>query len=547
MHTLPVVTLLALLTLFTPSPAAEGQTRQPMAKAMPASQGTEAARRVVNLMENRVQATEIVPGEVVVKLKPDAPDITALIGPTAEGSQIRTTSGGELIVTLPPPPIDPADTRSSEERLKQRMQETVALVEQLAGRQDVVEYAQPNFLLQIAREPTDPRYPEQWHYFTTADAAGGIGLPEVWETTTGSDQVLVAVIDTGLVASHPDLDGSNVIAGADLISDPARANDGDGRDTDASDPGDAVVRGECGVDLLGQPVPSRDLPASWHGSHVAGTIGAGITNNGEGIAGINWRVKVLPVRVLGKCGGSIVDINDGIRWAAGLEIPDLPTNPNPADVINLSLGGLARCSDSPSTQRAIDDAVAAGVTVVAAAGNEAQNAANFLPASCDNVITVAASDFNGKLVRRYSNFGDAVDILAPGGDVLSDENHDGMPDGVLSFVQGGYDFYNGTSMAAPHVAGVAALLEVQQPDLTPAAVEALLKQKALPRSSAQCPVPCGAGLLDATFLTGDREPPDEEGGERKEKPKVPDLSLVWFLIAAGGLGLWALARRRRAA
>ncbi|WP_455212241.1 S8 family serine peptidase, partial [Kaarinaea lacus] len=239
------------------------------------------------------------------------------------------------------------------------------------------------------------------------------------------------------------------------------------------------------------------IPSSWHGTHVAGTIGIGKTNNNSGVAGVNWQTKVMPVRVLGKCGGTMVDINDAIRWAAGIPVNGVPNNTHPAKVINLSLGGAIPCSRSPATQAAIDDAVAQGATVVVAAGNDAQDAAGFVPAGCNNVVSVAASDRNGRLVTRYSNYGAAVDILAPGGDVAEDTDNDGNPDGVLSMVEGGYAFYNGTSMAAPHVAGVAALMLAANPGLSPSQVESQLKTEAIPRDLSQCPKPCGSGLLNA--------------------------------------------------
>lgn len=155
---------------------------------------------------------------------------------------------------------------------------------------------------------------------------------------------------------------------------------------------------------------------------------------------------------------------------------------------------------SPSTQAAINDAVAMGAMVVVAAGNDATDASQVFPASCNNVITVAASDFRGHLATRYSNYGSTVEIMAPGGDVLRDDNGDGRPDGVLSMVHpnaGSYAYYNGTSMAAPHVAGVAALMLAQEPALLPSQVLGRLQANALPRTAVQCPQPCGIGLLSA--------------------------------------------------
>jgi serine protease len=374
--------------------------------------------------------------------------------------------------------------------------EVLDIVKQLSARPDV-EYAQPAWILRRVATPGDPRYGEQWHYFNNGSGAGespgGINLPKAWDTGTGNPAVVVAVIDTGILPNHPDITGSpNLGAGYDMITDVFTANDGNGRDSDPTDPGDAVAANECGP---GAPA-ERD---SWHGTHVAGTVGVGNTNNSTGVAGVNWMANVLPVRVLGKCGGSIVDINDAIRWAAGLPVPGVPANATPAKVINMSLGGPVPCSASPSTQSAINDAVAAGTTVVVAAGNSATDAAGDLPAGCDNVITVAASDARGHLVGRYSNFGATVEIMAPGGDVVRDDTGDGNPDGVLSMIKGGYAYYNGTSMAAPHVAGVAALLLAQDASRSPADILSLIQANALPRSTTQCPKPCGAGLLNAHF------------------------------------------------
>jgi len=347
--------------------------------------------------------------------------------------------------------------------------------------------------------PNDERFPDQWHYQNNGAGSGlspgGIGLPSAWQDIKGSHDVVVAVVDTGVLPYHPDITGSpNLLQGYDMITDPKTANDGGGRDNDPTDPGDAVAADEC---LPGDPAS----PSSWHGTHVAGTIGVGGTDNHVGVAGINWSAKVMSVRVLGKCGGTTVDINDGIRWAAGLDVPDVPKNMDPARVINMSLGtppGVS-CHDDSATQSAIRDAVEAGAIVVVAAGNDAVDASQVSPASCDNALTVAASDARGHLVSRYSNFGQLVKIMAPGGDRQRDDNGDGHIDGILSMVKDEYAYYNGTSMAAPHVAGVAALILSKNPDMIPGQVMARLQHDALPRDAAQCPNPCGAGLLQAKF------------------------------------------------
>lgn len=438
-----------------------------------------------------------VPGQIIVKYKSGAPAMRAPEARAMGLEHVRETSGGEYVYTVPPDTITALSKTAARKH-------TLAVVESMSAREDT-EYAQLNYLLQIVRTPDDPGYPIQWHYFNNGtgndESPGGINLPDTWDTTVGDLAVVITVIDTGILPNHPDITGSpNLAVGFDMISDTFTANDGDGRDNDPTDPGDGVSAGQCGP---GSPAQVD----SWHGTHVAGTVGVGNTDNGTGVAGVNWNSRVQPVRVLGRCGGSVVDINDAIRWAAGLPVPGVPTNATSSRVINMSLGAGAPCSASPSTQSAINDAVAAGVTVVVAAGNEAQDAANSFPASCDNVITVAASNFNGELVTRYSNFGAVVDIMAPGGDVQRDDNNDGNPDGVLSMVEGGYAYFNGTSMATPHVAGVAALLIAQEPTLTPQDIENLLETNALPRSAAQCPRPCGAGLLNADIAIGRPPPP----------------------------------------
>jgi serine protease len=449
---------------------------------------------VQQMMEQKAPPAPLfVPGEVIVRMKPAIRIRGAELKAKGLEEKEKVTSGGEIIYRITPS----VRAAMSKAKLQDR---TLQLVREFAARPDV-EYAQLNYILRISdRTPNDPRYPEQWHYFSNGtgpgQSPGGINLPKAWDVSTGSNAIVVAVIDTGILPNHPDIQGSpNLVAGYDMISDAFIGNDGGGRDSDPTDPGDAAAAGEC---YPGSPA----LPDSWHGTHVAGTIGVGNTNNGIGVAGINWNVKLQAVRVLGKCGGTTADINDGIRWAAGLSVPGVPSNSTPAKVINMSLGTPPGnpCSLSPATQSAINDAVAMGATVVVAAGNDATDASQVFPASCNNVITVAASDFRGHLAARYSNFGATVEIMAPGGDVRRDDNGDGRPDGVLSMVHpnaGTYAYYNGTSMAAPHVAGVAALVLAQQTSLLPSQVLAKLQENALLRTAAQCPQPCGAGLLSA--------------------------------------------------
>ena len=355
------------------------------------------------------------------------------------------------------------------------------VAEQLSRRADI-EYAVPNIRLYTMATPNDPRYNEQWHYF---ESTGGINMPSAWDINEGNG-VVVAVVDTGY-RPHVDL-AANIVGGYDFISDSGTARDGDGRDSDASDEGDWFGLFEC----AGAPFISQN--SSWHGTHVAGTIAA-INNNNTGVAGIAPNAQILPVRVLGKCGGTLADIQDGMLWAAGLSVPGIPGNPNPAQVINLSLGGGGACD--AAMQDTVNQIVAAGTTVVVAAGNSSADASGFTPASCDNVITVASTNRNGARAS-YSNFGNTVELAAPGGETAS-----GSANGVLSTLNSGtttpasdsYAFYQGTSMAAPHAAGVAGLMYSHKSTTTPAEVLQVLQDtaRAFPGSCSGC----GAGIVDA--------------------------------------------------
>ncbi len=364
-----------------------------------------------------------------------------------------------------------------------------------------VAYAEPDLIKQIIGNPhqtprmldlipNDPRYADQWHYAYTPNTSEGLNLPPAWDITTGTPDIVVAVIDTGIL-SHTDLVG-RAVPGYDFINDPFVANDGDGRDPDPSDPGDWYAANECG----GFHPPSD---SSWHGTHVAGTIGAA-TNNNLGVAGVNWQAKILPVRVLGKCGGYTSDIVDGMRWAAGLAVAGVPANANPAKVLNVSLGGPGACS--ATEQNAINAIVAAGSTVVVAAGNGNANAAGFSPASCNNIITVASTNRTGSRAF-YSNFGSVVEVSAPGGEVDVFQS-----DGILSTLDGGatvplhdniYAYYQGTSMATPHVAGLASLIKGLLPEYTPAQVSDAIQSTArdFPVGSSCNASLCGAGIADA--------------------------------------------------
>ena len=367
--------------------------------------------------------------------------------------------------------------------------EIKGLMRHLEGDPDF-EYAEPDYIARPTATPSDPYYIYQWHYF---DALGGINLPAAWDRATGLANVTVAVIDTGIRPGHPDLAGW-ILPGYDFISDIPSANDGTGPDSDATDPGDWLTTAEAAAYCPGNFAQS----SSWHGTHVAGTIAAA-TSNGIGVAGVAANARILPVRVLGKCGGYTSDIAEGIWWSAGYPsiYPGVPNNSNPARVINLSLGGYGLCGTTYQT--AINDAVAAGAVVVVAAGNDADDAAYYSPASCNNVITVAATGRGGDLAGDYSNYGNVVEISAPGGSGA---------DKVLSTVNAGttapttesYGYMSGTSQATPHVSGVVALLLGANPLLTPAQVLTTLQSTARPFAPAtSCAYfgDCGAGIVDA--------------------------------------------------
>ena len=366
------------------------------------------------------------------------------------------------------------------------------VIERLAEVEEI-ELVEPDAIMQTLLTPNDPRYPEQWHYAAPTAGNYGANLPLAWDITTGSSSVVVAVIDTGII-NHSDLNG-RIASGYDFIGDSLVANDGDGRDANPADPGDWITATESASGYFaGCPVRN----SSWHGSHVAGTIAAN-SNNGIGGAGINWNAKILPVRVLGKCGGYTSDIVDGIRWSAGLSVVGVPTNANKAKVINMSLGGSGACSSTYQT--AINDAVNAGTVVVVAAGNSNADAANYSPASCANVITVAST---GKAGSRayYSNYGSVVEIAAPGGDKNADAGLTILSTidvGLTTPAGEGYAFYQGTSMATPHVAGVVSLMVSVNPSLTPSQVTSLLQSNvtAFPVGGTCTTANCGAGILNA--------------------------------------------------
>jgi serine protease len=338
------------------------------------------------------------------------------------------------------------------------------VVETLAA-DPAVEYVEPDTIMRpFAANPNDTYFGMQW---ALAADTGGIDAVGAWDYSRGEGSV-VAVIDSGILP-HTDLD-ANILPGYDMISDLGTSRDGDGRDDNPRDEGDATKNNECGIDIPG-------TASSWHGTHVAGIIAA-VAGNKKGVAGAAPAAKVVPIRAIGTCGGYTSDIIDGIRWAVGGTVTGVPLNTNPARVVNLSLGGEAPCSTA--YQNALDFARSKGAVVVAAAGNTNVNASRVSPANCGNVITVAAS--NRKLAKAdYSNFGENVDLYAPGGEMVASS-----VDGIVSTLNSGTDrpgsegYYlkEGTSMAAPHVSAVAAMMLSKMPESTPEDLERRLRKTA---------------------------------------------------------------------
>lgn len=401
--------------------------------------------------------------------------------------------------------------------------DSAALAERLAAEADV-EYAVVDQRRTHFALPNDPLYTQgppisgstggpavgQWYLHAPAgEVASSINATSAWDLTTGSSNIVVAVLDTGVRPEHPDL-ANRLLAGYDMVSDVQTANDGNGREADASDPGDWVTASEsnnpsspfyqCGAE-----------DSSWHGTKTASLIGAA-TNNGVGMAGVAGGVKLLPVRVLGKCGGYDSDIIAGMSWAAGLPVPGVPTNPTPARVINMSLGGSGACHQSYL------DAINAIVSkqnpavIVAAAGNSVGHAVG-TPANCPGVIGVAGLRHIGTKVG-FSDLGPEISISAPGGNCVSTAS--GSPcqypilaatnTGITTPVASSYtDSFNasvGTSFSAPLVAGTVALMLSAQPWLTPTEVKAALQ------ISARAFPPRGAGSGSQTGATPDCHAPD---------------------------------------
>ena len=333
--------------------------------------------------------------------------------------------------------------------------------------------------------PNDPYFSEQWDM---TSSSYGINATNAWSQSTGKGTT-VAVIDTGILTNHPDMEGQ-LLPGYDFISDAERARDNDGYDADPSDEGDWAEPGAC----PSRSGASKGQSSSWHGSHVAGTIAAHTNNNG-GVAGVAPDTKIVPIRVLGRCGSTSADTIDAITWASGGEVNGVPVNKNPARIINMSMGGPGTCPRF--YQKTINAAVARGAVIVAAAGNEDQDASKVAPASCENVVTVGASTNNG--VRSpFSNYGTSVDISAPGGDMDVETGILSLTDKSTTAPQDStYATMVGTSQAAPHVAGTIALMLAASPDLKTEEIVTILQDTATTMAGCDRDS-CGAGIVNAT-------------------------------------------------
>ena len=361
----------------------------------------------------------------------------------------------------------------------------------------------------------DPYYvdSQQWGLNGTY----GVQAQKAWLATRGNPEIVVAVLDTGST-DHPDLVGQTV-PGYDMIDDVETAGDGDGRDSDPSDEGDWDV----------------DFDSTWHGTHVAGIINA-LGNNSLGVIGVASRVKVQHVRVLGRGGGPDSDIIAGIIWASGGTVGEgvgaLPINATPARVINLSLGGEGVCPQQ--YQNAIDFAIGEGTVVVVAAGNSNVLASTFVPANCDGVIVVAATDDLGR-PASFTNDGPTVDIAAPGVDIVSTMNNGDTEVGSPT-----YELKTGTSMATPYVAGVVALMLSNEPSLTPADVETRIKNQ----SNQTFLVQGDWGIINAALLLGVSEipqPPTNVAAIRSG-PTTTTRTVSWSAATSGSVATTHIAR-----
>lgn len=576
---LAATALLAVGTGLGPGPA----VAQPIPTT--AATATPAARVIVKFKENssllRRTAQASASGE-------EAPEVRARTRAEALGARLGLSLSAGLMIS-------------------ERSQVVLAqgwTSEQLVQRLSVdpdIEYAVVDQRRKVNAVPNDPFYlagppvsglsggpvSGQWYLRAPTTAVrSAINAEAAWDITTGSNSVVVAVLDSGVRFDHPDLrrvsEGGNLLEGYDFVTNNFIGNDNNpGRDADPSDPGDAVTAADVSSpsNNVGCEI-SEVSNSSWHGTQTAGLIGA-TTHNGTGIAGVGRTVRVLPVRVLGRCGGFDSDILAGIRWAAGISVPGVPDNngANRARVINLSLGGPGVCT---AYNDAVREANAAGTVVVASAGNSAGQAVS-VPAKCAGVIGVAGLRHVGTKVG-FSDLGPEISISAPGGNCVNTGASDACLYPIMSTSNSGTiapvvgtagavytDAFNptvGTSFSSPLVAGTAALMLSVRPTLTPDEVRSKLQASARPFPTSgstadvvQCnaltsnhgeecycnTATCGAGMLDAAAAVAsarDNTPTSNGGGGGGGGATT---SLYWLLGLAIAALMLARARRSQAA
>ncbi len=437
---------------------------------------------------------------IIVKLRAATASTAQATGlaPLTRRAQLSLVSSRRIAGDLHVMQVEPAVTGESVAATLARLRADPA-----------VEYAEIDQRRYPHAIPDDPLYTGQWYLQNAGTTPSAIDAVTAWDMTTGDSGVVIADLDSGVRFDHPDLlaagAGGRLLPGYDFITDPVIANDGNGRDADASDPGDWVSVADTSIaQFSGCSVTDSD----WHGTRVAGILGA-LTNNATGIAGITWHSWLLPVRVLGKCGGYDSDIIEGMLWAAGVHIAGVPDNAYPAQIENLSLGSAGVC---PQTYRdVISQLTALGVLVVASAGNESGPVD--VPANCSGVAGIAGLRHAGTKVG-YSNLGPEIALSAPAGNCgsasgpclysIDTTDNTGTTTPGTNIYTDQFNLNIGTSFSAPIVSGIAALMKSVNGNLDATQLIARLQEgaSAFPVSSdvtvPTCHVPSGIGDLQDT-------------------------------------------------